>query len=426
MYHRPEIEAVIVGAGPAGLYSAISLAERGVPLRIYDEEWQTASRSYALALHPSTLTLLDEMDLADRVITHGVRIDRVAFYEGAERVGELDLAKLRLGHPFALVLPQSALEDVLEERLKASGASVTWNHRLCGLTQRDDQIFARIGRLAPGAHSLDRRASEWVVEESVQIHPRFLLGADGHRSAVRDLLQIAYDAAGPEERYLVFEFDCDWHPDSEVRIVLDEDTASVLWPLPGGRVRWSFGLSEDEGTARRRRKKRIEARPAGGAFPEPTAQLLAELLEERAPWFEGRPGELHWSTTVPFTPHLAESFGREHVWLVGDSAHQTGPIGVQSMNAAFREARDLVTRLEAVLLDRSDLGTLSEWEAIHRKEWHRLLGREGGPDVGPDAPDWVRRNAPRLVSCLPGSGDDLSRLGEALGLGIRRTSGLLR
>jgi pentachlorophenol monooxygenase len=419
MYHPPETEALIVGAGPIGLYTGISLAERGVPLRIIDEEWHTAARSYALALHPYTLTLLDEMDLADEVIARGHRVDRVVLYDGPERKLELDLTALRTTFPFVLVLPQSSFEDVLEERLKRTGGAVQWNHRLCGLTQGEDQIFAQIGRLGPDTHQAEDVSARWVVEETFQIHPRFLIGADGHHSTVRDLLGIPYDPLGPPLRFLVFEFDGAQEYRNEVRIVLHEDTASVLWPMPGNRLRWSIGLSRPDGRVDRRTKTRI-AVPAGSEHTfEPTAQLFQELIEERAPWFELRPTELRWSKTVPFEPGMAANYGREHVWLAGDAAHQTGPIGVQGMNTALRETRDLVTRLEEILLDRASLDSLREYEEAHRREWRHLLGAEGPPVPGPEAPDWVRRHADKIVSCLPASGPELDSLTRQLGLDIR-------
>ncbi len=421
MYHRPDIETLVVGAGPVGLYAAISLADRGIPVRIIDEEWHTASRSYALALHPASLALLDEMDLAQKVVDRGVRVEKVAFYRGRDRLAEIDLGPPGAGFPFALVLPQSALEDVLQERLRQTGLSVQWNHRLCSLEQQGGRVRAQLGRLAPAVQSIDRRAAEWIVEENVTVRPRFLLGADGHRSAVRREMEIPYECLGPRQHYLVFEFECESRPENEVRVILDEDEASVLWPLPDGRVRWSFELSDGEGKSRNRRKRRIERNPGGEAFPEPTLVLLEDLLESRAPWFDGRPGELHWSATVPFTPRLAETFGEDHVWLLGDAAHQTGPIGVQSMNAGLAETGDLVGRLASILADRSSVATLEDWQDGHHRTWRRLLGFGKSPALSDDAPDWVRRYAPRVVRCLPGTGSELNRLATRLGIGLGPT-----
>ena len=64
-------EVLVVGAGPVGLLTAILLAEAGIEVRIIDREERTASRSYACALHPRTLRLLDGMGLAAPALAAG-------------------------------------------------------------------------------------------------------------------------------------------------------------------------------------------------------------------------------------------------------------------------------------------------------------------------------------------------------------------
>jgi 6-methylpretetramide 4-monooxygenase / 4-hydroxy-6-methylpretetramide 12a-monooxygenase len=59
---RPEV--LVAGAGPVGLLAALALAEQGVQVQIVDQERRPAARSYALALHPQSLRLLDEIGLA--------------------------------------------------------------------------------------------------------------------------------------------------------------------------------------------------------------------------------------------------------------------------------------------------------------------------------------------------------------------------
>jgi len=44
----------------------------------------------------------------------------------------------------------------------------------------------------------------------------------------------------------------------------------------------------------------------------------------------------------------------------------------------------------------------------------RLLGLSGGLKTRPTTSDWVRRRLPRLLSCLPGSGDDLAWLASQM------------
>src|SRR6266496_73377 len=107
---KHQTEVLVVGAGPVGLLTGILLAERGIEFQIIDSEERTAARSYACALHPSTLQLLDRLGLAQAVLEHGRRIPKIAFYEGESRRAQVDLSELGGDYPFLLVLPQSSLE----------------------------------------------------------------------------------------------------------------------------------------------------------------------------------------------------------------------------------------------------------------------------------------------------------------------------
>jgi hypothetical protein len=50
-----------------------------------------------------------------------------------------------------------------------------------------------------------------------------------------------------------------------------------------------------------------------------------------------------------------------------------------------------------------------------------MLGVEGGATVLPDAPDWVRQQADRILPCIPGSKDQLEQLMNQIGLSAPAT-----
>ena len=253
-----DIEALVVGAGPVGMLAALALAERGVAVEIVDEEWRATARSYALALHAATLDRLDRMEsgdgLVDQLLDRGHRVDRIAFYDGSR--GEeakaprasVDLGALGGNHPFVLVLPQKDLEDLLEERLERHGVHVRWNHRLAELTvgDGDERSRAVVEHLGKESTGYSVATTVWVVEKTLQLAPRFVIGADGHRSRVRHALGVDFPSLGAPELYAVFELGSSAGPAEEVRVVLGEGggaaggSADVLWPLGPDRRRWSF------------------------------------------------------------------------------------------------------------------------------------------------------------------------------------------
>ncbi|HKV07858.1 MAG TPA: FAD-dependent monooxygenase [Thermoanaerobaculia bacterium] len=402
-------EVLVVGAGPVGLFAAVRLAERGIRVQIVDEERRPAARSYALALHPASLGLLAEAGLASAVLDQGHRLESLAFYEGRERRALLDFAALPGRFPFVTVLPQQSLEGILESRLEELGVRVLWNHRLAGLKLRiGGGAVAEVERLSRGGGA---------VEETFGVRPGFVIGADGHRSAVRRALALEFPEVGPAELYAVFEISSAEDAGHEVRVVMD-GAASVLWPIGRERFRWSFQIADWEGFVEPRFKNRRFGEVGEEPFPYLVKERLTELIRERAPWFSGAEGEVIWSAAVRFERRLAGRFGRESAWLAGDSAHLAGPIGNHSLNVGLREAEELASRLERILREGAPAGLLEEYGHEAHTEWRRLLGLKGAPIPGEETSPWVRRNAGRLLSAIPASGEDLELLFEQLGVSL--------
>jgi 2-polyprenyl-6-methoxyphenol hydroxylase-like FAD-dependent oxidoreductase len=408
-----EPEVLIVGAGPVGLFAALLLTERGIRVEIVDQERRPAARSYALALHPATLRLLAEAGLADGLLERAHRVETLAFYEGGERRAALDLTASSSDFPCVAVLPQQLLESALESRLQQAGGRVLWNHRVSELALGGGAAVATIERV----ERLDRSEDSPVaVAETYVVRPEHVLGADGHSSIVRKALRASWVEMSPSELTAVFEISLDGPPESEARVVLDGGGASALWPLGPHRARWSFQIDEWEGFEEPRHKSRRFPQVADEPFPYLVRDRLAELIVERAPWFTHEMGEVIWSMAVRFEHRLAGRFGHENAWLAGAAAHLASPIGSQSMNVGLKEAWDLARNLHWVLRDDYPCEILERCEAEHRNEWRRLFGARGKPRPGPATPAWVRKNAARLLPCIPASGDDLDRLLRQIGL----------
>ena len=182
---QTQTEVLVVGAGPVGLWTALVLAEKGLEVALIDRQAKTTARSYACALHPATLRLLDRLGLAHSVIERGRRIERIAFYDGAQRQAEIHISKLGGEFPFLLVLPQSALEGLLEQRLWTAGVPVHWNHRFEGFTEEQESISVTIEELEGTSTGYIVPHWETVVKNRSALRAEFLIGADGHNSMVR-------------------------------------------------------------------------------------------------------------------------------------------------------------------------------------------------------------------------------------------------
>lgn len=424
-----ETDVLVVGAGPVGLFTGLVLAERGIRVEIVEEEWRSTARSYALALHPHSLKLLDDLGLARELIGKGHQLYALAFYEKGERQLQLSYGKLPSQFPFILVLPQQALEEALVNRLKKKKVQVEWNHRVDSIETDKRGVQAQIQKLRKESTGYIVSGTEWMVDKSFTTRARFIVGADGHRSIVRRQLGINFPEVADPLLFAVFEFGAERHPEHEVRVVMDDGQTNVLWPMRGARFRWSFQLESAASFADPRVKSRLAVQVGGRSYPHLGKEELQQLIAERAPWFDSPISDVAWSIAIKFQFRLADSFGRGRTWLAGDSAHMANPVGVQSMNVGLSEAHQLASLLADVLRSKDPFASLVSGEAgragqtpleqfnQHRiAEWRRLLGLEGAPRPDSSAGDWVRQHAPRLPPCIPASGEDLRLLLKQAGL----------
>jgi 2-polyprenyl-6-methoxyphenol hydroxylase-like FAD-dependent oxidoreductase len=181
--------------------------------------------------------------------------------------------------------------------------------------------------------------------------------------------------------YSVFQFEAGGDVPQEGRLTLESDRVGGYWPLPDGRVRFSFPIASAE-----------EHRP--------DAAHLRQMLASRTPWFSGTVGSIDWTALGLFERKLATSVGSGRVWMAGDAIHLTGPLGGQSMNVGLREGEDLASRIARVARSKAAASILDEYAASRAAEWRTLFGA--------NAPYGSRMSL--LLPCLPASGPDLDAI----------------
>ena len=397
MFRHPDPEVLVVGAGPVGLIAALFLHRNGIRLEVIDMDQRTTQHSYALAIHPRTLRILDEAGLAEKLIAAGRKLTKIAYYEGRERRAEIDYSSLASRHPYLLVVRQSVLESAAAEALRAEKVKVLWGHRLQALSVDGGILQAEVAKLDQMAAGYPVSRNEWVVAGSKTIRPAYVIGADGYDSAVRRMSGIEMEEHGAGELFSVYEIEASGDLPAEVRVILDPDLTSVYWPLEEGRCRWGFQI--------RNASEHVAS-----------MDRLEQLIAARAPWCTARPIKIYWSTLGRFDRRLARSFGSGGVWLAGDAAHQAPPVGVHSMNSGLVEARELAARISRIQHAGGPPSLLQGFATETHEAWQRLLGDGDKARALPAADPWVRQNRARILACVPASGDDLEPLLGQIGL----------
>lgn len=126
----PMKSVLVVGAGPTGLIMALSLARRGVPVRIIDGKDGPTRESRAMGLHARTLEFYRQFGFGDDVVERGVVASTIHFRAGDRDVARISMANMGRGispYPFMLAFP----------RTSTSGSSwidlVTWGSACSGV-----------------------------------------------------------------------------------------------------------------------------------------------------------------------------------------------------------------------------------------------------------------------------------------------------
>jgi 2-polyprenyl-6-methoxyphenol hydroxylase-like FAD-dependent oxidoreductase len=349
-----------------------------------------------VVLHPRVLAILTELGVTAPLLWKGRSFRKVVIRADGELRAKLDLLPTIPLANGALTLPQNVLRTALETTLRAAGIHVRYGHRLVTMAQDESGVLARVARSdvpprPPGDPTL--------APEPIDLRADFLIGADGPRSAVRAALGIPLLDHGPAQSFAFFDLPSDPQAGAESELALWRGSSNAMYPLHGGAARYSFEVAE-------------------GWPRAPGTEAFRLLLRERMPWHTIGDERVEWSGVARFGAALAASFGGGRVWLAGDAAHTTSPLGVQSLNVGMHEARLLARGIDEVRRSGDSARFTATYESGRRLEWRRLLGLEGPVHLGPKAPPWVREHLPRLVSSLPASGDDLDDLLDQLGCAI--------
>ncbi|MCJ1694493.1 FAD-dependent monooxygenase [Rathayibacter caricis] len=336
-------DVLVIGGGPVGVFLGALLAQAGVGVQVWEKRASVPAGSRAIGIHPPSLDAFEVIGAAEPVlaeaalVTHGVARSR------GRDLGVLSFARASRTHPYVATLDQHRTETILRGRLEAlDPTALRTGIEVTGLHRRGTQVEVT----GTGRHG-----------EAIELHASFVVGADGARSAVRELLDIGVSGRDYSDRYVMGDF-----ADPEVASLASSALVDVgpegvveSFPLPGGRRRY-VALSGPDASL---------GAPAWrpDAAPDTTAAAaLAAVVRART----GAPVDAATCTMVSgFRVRRREAgvVGMGRVVLVGDAAHEISPIGGQGMNLGWLDAAELAP----LLVHGVRSGTAGPWSAFARR-----------------------------------------------------------
>jgi len=385
-------QVLIVGAGPAGLALATTLAQDGVDFVLVDRLAEGQHTSRAAVIHAHTLEVLERLGVSAALVARGLRIARFAVLDRDRPLLRLPFDGLPTPHPYLLMLPQDETEAVLAARLRAAGGTIHRGVTVEAVAQGVDGATASV--VAGGV----RRA----------IAARFVVGADGMHSVVREAAGIGFGGAAYDASFILADVGLEWgHGRDEVKLFFSPAGLVVVAPLPDGRFRIVATVAE--------------------APEHPGIADVQALLDARGPTRgAARVTSLAWSSRFRVHHRLADRYRNGRLLLVGDAAHVHSPAGGQGMNAGLIDAWVLGRTLAATIKEGRDEAHLDGYERLRRPAAAavlRLAGRLTRAATMRSRPQRALRN---LMLSLAGSVPPLRRriAMDLSGLSRRELAGL--
>lgn len=307
-----DTDVLIVGAGPAGLTLATALAARDVNIMLIDRQAEGANTSRAAVVHARTLEVLEPLKVAARLVERGLKARRFTIRDRDRVLMPIGFEQLPTRFPYTLMVSQAVTESVLLERLRELGGQVL-----------RPRVLADICQDAAGVTA--------TLDDGRQLRARYVVGADGMHSTVRERAGIGFTGGSYEESFLLADVRLTGGvPRDEVILYFSPAGMVVVAPLPDGA-------------------HRIVATVAG-APQHPDIGYLQALLDARGPASERAVvHDVLWGSRFRVHHRLADAYRCGRVLLVGDAAHVHSPAGGQGMNVGILDAITLARALRQAL-----------------------------------------------------------------------------
>lgn len=315
-------DVLICGAGASGLTLAIDLARRGVSFRLIEKQAEPFHGSRGKGIQPRTQEIFEDLGILDRTVAAGGLYPPIRIYREDGSHVEKDMVERPDPTPaepyhLALMVPQFITERIMRERLAELGHAVEFGCGLIGFEHGDDCVTARLRR--PDGEDI--------------FHARYLVGADGGRSFVRDALGVSFPGKTLGVRAIVADvllagLDRDaWHQFNDG----DMERMVAICPLAGTDL---FQIQAPI--------------PLEGEIDLST-EGLGQMIGERTGRTDIQLHSVAWASAYAMNARLAERYRTGRVFLVGDAAHIHPPTGGQGLNTSVQDAYNLGWKLAAVL-----------------------------------------------------------------------------
>lgn len=345
-----DVDVLICGAGASGLTMALELARRGISFQLIEKLHDPFRGSRGKGIQPRTQEILEDLGILDKVVAVGGVYPKQREYRDdgsfvdSEVVEDVGRSHSEPYH-IPLMVPQFLTERIMRDRLAELGKYPEFGRELLAFDEAKGVVTARIAG----------------TNDESTVRARYLVGADGGRSFVRQALGIGFPGKTLGVRAIVADVTLTglgravWHRFGEG----DMQRQIAICPLAGTEMFQLQGPIPLEGEI------------------DLSAEGLTALVAERTGRSDIAILSVSWASAFNMNARLADHYRVGRTFLVGDAAHTHPPTGGQGLNTSVQDAYSLGWKLAAVIQGADDV-LLDTYEAERRPVAEAMLGLSTG------------------------------------------------
>ncbi|CAG9977247.1 unnamed protein product [Clonostachys byssicola] len=405
-------DVLVVGAGPVGLLTAIGLFQQGVDSIVLEKRERDVQATFgrATTLYSRSLELLEQLHVIRDIVQEGFVARTSLNYNNGQRINDrgwgvmFDHLKTSF-HDYALNIRQRQSEDVFRARYESYGKSVWYGWKYVSYV---------VDKSLNDGYNITATL-EHTSEGQVQVRSKFLLGADGGSSLVRQLSDIPLDSESTTYEWIRIDgklvtdmpgADLGFasietpHHGNVLWVKLERDAHRIGFALtPALLARYPNGITQDE--------------------------AVKEAVECMRP-FKLDVERLDWWTHYKIKQSVARSLQKDtYVLLGGDAAHIHSSGFAQGMNTGIHDATNLVWKLAGTIKGWYKPSVLQTYASERRAAAKKLI------QIDTEASALISGDIPPRFQALGSSADEilktvwLENIGFNVGLGITYTNSVL-
>jgi 3-(3-hydroxy-phenyl)propionate hydroxylase len=349
-----EFDIAISGYGPSGQALASLLARRGHSVAVFEKFPTLYGLPRLCTVDGETARIIQaagDVDAAFRVSSWCRKYD-LEDLDG-ELITSMDWSDLHIcGYPGRISFYQPDVEETMDATARERGAEINTGWEVVGFEQDDSGVDVKVKR-----RDLGYGSSSGPEEKTVRA--KYLIGADGAKSTVRELAGIEREDFGFRDAFL--SVDCERigeipkKLDRGVAITICDPGRTIAFiPIGSNRFRFEFLVNPDD---------------------DHSALLVPEIgydFLERAWGLTQDQVKIYRQVIYPFEGKLAAPWRRDRILLSGDAAHLMPPFLGQGACSGMRDSINLAWKLDLVLQGICDASLLDSYE-LERSPHSRVL-----------------------------------------------------